>query len=155
MPAHNPRGEPREASAAVYDSAADTLSSLQVPIVGSTPLTSLTPAVSGEIRLSTDDMISILPLTQSTTQRPAEGGARKHHKDPSLDCVCWACKLKLKHMHKQYTAYRVAQEVTGNTTERPLQEPLCYEAMCDVWGDLEGMDTDAFFFLATSLSLML
>ncbi|KAG3176029.1 hypothetical protein PC128_g17432 [Phytophthora cactorum] len=46
MPAHNPRGEPREASAAVYDSAADTLSSLQVPIVGSTPLTSLTPAVS-------------------------------------------------------------------------------------------------------------
>ncbi|KAG3142161.1 hypothetical protein PI126_g15165 [Phytophthora idaei] len=80
MPAHNPRREPREASAAVYDSAADTLSPLQVSIVGSTPLTSLTPAVSGEIRLSTDDMISILPLTQSTTvleATPTGRGRRK------------------------------------------------------------------------------
>ncbi|EGZ04309.1 hypothetical protein PHYSODRAFT_343398 [Phytophthora sojae] len=35
-------------------------------------------------------------------------------------------------MHKQYTAYRVALEATGNATEKPLKEPGCYEAMRDV-----------------------
>ncbi|KAG2877830.1 hypothetical protein PC114_g23435 [Phytophthora cactorum] len=101
MPAHNPRGEPREASAAVYDSAADTLSSLQVPIVGSTPLTSLTPAVSGEIRLSTDDMISILPLTQSTTvleATPATGRGRrkKAPQGPQLGLCLLGVQVKAK-----------------------------------------------------------
>ncbi|KAE8988200.1 hypothetical protein PR003_g22503 [Phytophthora rubi] len=51
----------------------------------------------------------------------------------------------LERMHKQYTVYRVVVESTSNTAEKPLKVPLCYSAMCDVWGDLEGMDTDAFF----------
>ncbi|KAF4142212.1 hypothetical protein GN958_ATG08388 [Phytophthora infestans] len=55
------------------------------------------------------------------------------------------CKSKLKHMHKQYTAYRVALLDTGNATEKQLKEPMCYETMCDVWSDHYGMDADPFF----------
>lgn len=55
------------------------------------------------------------------------------------------CKSKIKHMHKQYTAYRVAEAATGNQTDKPLREPPCYSTMCDVWDDREGMNADAFF----------
>ncbi|KAG3100181.1 hypothetical protein PI124_g15144 [Phytophthora idaei] len=41
------------------------------------------------------------------------------------------CKSS-KHLHKLYTAFRVAQYETGNTTEKPLKEPLCYATMGDV-----------------------
>ncbi|KAL3660195.1 hypothetical protein V7S43_014726 [Phytophthora oleae] len=49
------------------------------------------------------------------------------------------------HMHKQYTAYRVALQDTGNANERQLKEPMCYDTMRDVWGGHDGMDADAFF----------
>ncbi|ETO99801.1 hypothetical protein F441_22775 [Phytophthora nicotianae CJ01A1] len=55
------------------------------------------------------------------------------------------CKSKLKHTHKQYTAYRVAEGATGNATDKPLKEPPCFATMCDVWEDHDGMDADAFF----------
>ncbi|KAE9205969.1 hypothetical protein PF002_g20155 [Phytophthora fragariae] len=72
-----------------------------------------------------------------------------------LEVDAGQCKSKLKHMHKQYTAYRAALEATGNATEKPLKEPVCYEAMRDVRGDLKGMDADALFSSdATSTELL-
>ncbi|ETN10262.1 hypothetical protein PPTG_10935 [Phytophthora nicotianae INRA-310] len=42
-------------------------------------------------------------------------------------------KHLLKNLLKQCTAYRVALQDTGNATEKQLKEPLCYEAMRNMW----------------------
>ncbi|KAG1708080.1 hypothetical protein DVH05_024765 [Phytophthora capsici] len=61
------------------------------------------------------------------------------------------CKSKIKYMQKQYTEYRVDQRDTGNRTEIPLREPASYGTMCEVWGNMTGMQSEAFYSSDTRL----
>ncbi|KAF4129393.1 Myb/SANT-like DNA-binding domain, partial [Phytophthora infestans] len=99
------------------------------------------------LRLRFDSLKGLFDGTKNSKQLSAAWDylAAETHRIGGLEVDATQCKSKLKHMHKQYTAYRVALEATGNATERPLNEPPCYDTMVDVWGDLEGMGAEPFF----------
>ncbi|ETK76819.1 hypothetical protein L915_16847 [Phytophthora nicotianae] len=59
--------------------------------------------------------------------------------------------IVIKYMQKQYTEYRVDQCDTGNRTEISLREPACYGTMCEVWGNMTGMQSEAFYSSDTRL----